>query len=42
MLGAYTPRGLYHALQNAGYETKPFKREKFTEIFHLKRVEDTG
>ena len=32
MLGAYTPRGLYHALQNAGYETKPLKGKNYRDI----------
>lgn len=41
MLSAYTPRGLYYALKESGYEIKPLKG-KITEIFHLKRAEDTG
>ena len=32
MLGTYTPRGLYHALQNAGYETKPLKGKNYRDI----------
>lgn len=32
MLGAYTPEGLYHALQNLGYETKPLKGKNYRDV----------
>lgn len=32
ILGAYTPEGLYHALQNLGYETKPLKGKNYRDV----------
>ena len=32
MLSAYTPRGLYYALKESGYEIKPLKGKNYRDI----------